>query len=405
MERMYVDEEREALSGTAPSPSGKSTDRKLRESEEGFRLFVESVSDYAIFMLDTEGYIQTWNRGAQRLKGYQAEEIIGRHFSTFYPSSDLDNRKPERELEIAIRDGRVEDEGWRVRKDGTTFWASVVITALFGPDGTLRGFGKVTRDLTARKQTEDALRRVLEREREGAARLRELDQMKTEFVAIVAHDLRSPVHAVRGFVDMLLDRGEAMGEEQRRQVLEAIRRSSQTLAALIEDILEVSQIESGEFKIERTELDVGAVLRRAVAALEPSAAEREISIDVNERTPKAFADEQRTWQVMTNLLSNALKFSGTEGAVAAGVDPGPEGRHVIVWVRDDGVGVKPEDIPKLFQRFSRVGSQGGAKGTGLGLYICKRLVEAQGGTISVESEPEQGSTFSFTLPAFEEARV
>ena len=371
-------------------------EQELRQSEERLRLMIDSVSDYAIFMLDPGGHIMSWNNGANRLKGYRAEEIIGQHFSRFYSEEDKRDGKPERELEIAIRDGRVEDEGWRIRKDGSRFWANVVITALFS-GGELRGFGKVTRDLTDRKQNEDALRGILQREQETAIRLRELDHMKNEFVAIVAHDLRSPITAVRGFAELLLKTHATQDLAQQRTALEAIERNASALSALIDDILEVSQIESGEMRVQKVPFDVAPLLSRVTTSVVSGGSQR-VSIEHGE-LPQAFADEHRLWQVLTNLLSNALKFSEPDDPVELRATA--DDAEITISVKDKGVGIAKDDLPRLFQRFSRVGAAEKGTGTGLGLYICKRLVEAQGGRIWVESTPGLGSTFSFTIPRAE----
>ena len=374
----------------------KRGEETVRDSEQRFRLLVESVNDYAIFMLDPEGNIESWNAGAQRLKGYSPDEIIGRHFSIFYSAEDVRAGKPERELRDALRAGRVEDEGWRIRKDGSRFWANVLITALHTDDGKLRGFAKVTRDLTDRKRSEDALRGVLERERATAERLRELDRLRQEFIAMVAHDLRSPMTVANGFAELIVDQWANITDEQKVEYLHRIQRTLKGLHTLVEDILEVSQIDAGQLDVRSAPFDLAAVLQRAAG--EVSGNQDRVRITVHPGAETAIGDERRTWQVVSNLVSNALKFSPPdepveiEAAVAEGV--------VAVTVRDRGPGIPPEDQPRLFQRFSRLRpAPSGASGSGLGLYIAKSLVERQGGRIWVESEPDAGSTFGFSLRA------
>ena len=371
----------------------------IRESEERFRLLVDSAEDYAIFMLDPDGRVVSWNTGAQRLKGYRPDEIIGRHFSQFYPTEDVRAGKPEDELAVALAEGRVEDEGWRVRKDGSRFWANVVISSLRDNSGKLRGFAKVTRDLTDRKMAEDALRGILERERQTANRLRELDQMRNQFVAMVAHDLRSPLTVIAGFTQLLRSEWETTSPERRVDFLDRIDRSVRGLQSLLDDVLQVSTIESGELVYDIAPTDVGAILRGVVEQLVAPTEMARVVIDAPNDLPLAMADERRVWQVVGNLVSNAIKFSpsGSPIEVSARLDEG----EVYVSVRDHGPGVAPEDQPRIFERFSQlpIASRLAESGTGLGLFIAKSLVEEQGGSIGVESEPGQGALFWFALPA------
>jgi PAS domain S-box-containing protein len=363
-----------------------------------FELLVASVVDYAIFLLDAEGRVASWNPGAQRLKGYPAEEILGQHFSRFYPMEDVEAGKPERELAGATAQGRIEDEGWRVRKDGSLFWANVVITALRDEDGTLLGFAKITRDLTERKRAEDVLRESEAREREAAVRLRQLDQMKNEFVAMVAHDLNSPLAVATGFVDLVLSGWDELGDAEKRSHLERVRRTTVSLTALVNDILSVGRIESGELDIERQPFDLSALLHRAASEGAPPDRSDRIRVQVEAGAPMAMGDERRVWQVVMNLLSNALKFSPTDRPVELRLSL--EGAELVVSVRDHGSGIASGERERVFERFVRVAQPetAGARGSGLGLYISRSLIEAQGGRIWVESEIGRGAMFRFTLP-------
>jgi PAS domain S-box-containing protein len=369
-------------------------EEKLRQSEERFRLMVQSVVDYAIFMLDPGGYISTWNEGAHRLKGYEPEEIIGRHFSIFYPPEDAG--LPERLLARAAREGRVEAEGWRVRKDGTRFWADVVITALRGPDGGLRGFAKVTRDLTDRKRADDALHEALRRERDAANQLRHADRARQDLVAIVAHDLRSPVSVLHGTADMLLRDWPTLDEESRLQMLRMMLASSSRLRALVEDALEVVRLGGGSIRYEVAPMDVTSTVLRAAGDVDPR--HERIVVHAPDAPVNVCGDEMRVWQATVNLLSNALKFSPPEATVDIDITAGAD--TATVAIADHGVGIAPEDQPKLFQRFSRLGNSEGRRpeGSGLGLYITRSLILAQGGELRVQSQPGEGSVFSFTLP-------
>ena len=377
------------------------TDRRrdeelLRESEERFRLLVNSVADYAIFLLDPDGRVASWNLGAERLKGYRADEVIGRHFSVFYPPEEVRAGTPQQLLRTALESGRVESEGWRLRQDGSRFWASVVITVLHSPDGTHRGFAKVTKDLTDRKRNEDALRSVLERERAAADRLRELDRIRTGVFEIVTHDLRAPLGVIQGVTELLRAEWSNASDETKLQHLTRISARAAVMSELVEDLMSMIRIESGQLDVERRPFDVAEVLDRAIAdALAEEHGDRvriTVAGDVH-----ALGDERRTWDVLSNLLTNAAKFSPVAGPIE--VDVRREGHLVVVAVSDSGPGIPADEQHLVFERFSRLTSSRGIPGSGLGLFIAKSLVEAQGGTISVRSAIGAGSTFRFTLPA------
>jgi PAS domain S-box-containing protein len=381
------------------------TDRRrgeeaLRLSEERFRLLVGSVADYAIFMLDVDGHVMSWNLGAERLKGYRADEIVGRHFSAFYGDEDQRAGRPGKQLATALAEGRAEDEGWRIRKDGTRFWANVVITALRTSDGRLVGFGKVTRDLTQRKRAEDALRGVLERERDAAARMRELDDARRELVAIVAHDVRAPVNVLGGLVELLREDWPSMTDADRDDLLRRIGARARSVGALVDDVLDVVRMESGEFAVDLHATDVVAAVRRAVDDLGEEAARVELRVD-DGAPAMVWADEQRVWQVVMNLLTNALRFSDPDQPVSLHV----RGRagELLVTVEDHGPGVPEVQRASIFDRFSRAPTADGRRsGSGLGLYICRRIVEALDGAIWVDAAPGGGAAFSFTLPTAED---
>ncbi|HET9767463.1 MAG TPA: PAS domain S-box protein, partial [Thermoanaerobaculia bacterium] len=384
------------------------TDRKqaeeaLRLSEERLRLLVEGVSDYAIFMLDAEGKVATWNTGAQRLKGYRADEIVGRHFSTFYPEEARARRWPQQELELATRDGRFEDEGWRLRKDGSRFWANVVITALRDADGKLQGFAKVTRDLTERRAAEEGLRRAygnLERRvEERTAELTARDRHKDEFLAMLGHELRNPLAPIRNALEILKLQGVPATARSQAQAL--IERQVQHLVRLVDDLLDVSRIMQGKIELRHERIALATVVERAIETAQPTIDARGHRLAVSLPPAPVFihGDLIRLAQVLSNLLVNAAKYTPQAGEIALTATTGSD--QLRISVKDTGIGMPPELLPKVFEFFvqgsrSLERSQGGL---GIGLTLVKRLVEMHGGTVAAHSAGiGKGSELVVDLP-------
>lgn len=368
----------------------------LRESEERFRLLVQGVRDYAIFMLDPKGNISTWNTGAQRIKGYTAEEIIGKHFSIFYTKEDLDDGKPARELRIATKTGVYEEEGWRLRKDGTRFWANVVITALRKPDGTLAGFAKVTRDLTERRAEQE---RAIEAARQAAIS-DEANRAKSDFLAAMSHELRTPLNAIGGYTDLLAMGVRGPVTPEQLEDLERIKRSQQHLLGIINDILNFSRIEAGQTTYDLTAVPMSEVMDGVGHMIEPQAAAKGLKFKVNECQPKvvAWADRPKVEQILINLLSNAVKFT-SQGEVTLQCE-WHDAQSVAVTVADTGVGIPADQLERIFEPFVQVGRSltQGHEGTGLGLAISRDLARAMGGDVQVTSEIDKGSRFRLILP-------
>jgi hypothetical protein len=374
-------------------------EQTLRESEERFRLLVESVRDYAIFMLDTEGRVASWNAGAQRIKGYRADEIIGRHFSVFYRKEDVQSRHPAHELKIAIAEGRYEEEGWRLRKDGTLFWAGVTITAIRDGSGTLRGFAKVTRDLTVRRE---AAKQELQLFREQTARTEaeKANQVKDEFLAVLSHELRTPLNAIVGWAHLLRSPGR-LAPEQFARGLDAIERNATIQNQLVSDVLDISRITSGKVRLSPRRVDANDIIVAAMDSVRLAADAKRI--DLRSRLPSepqfVWADPDRLQQVVWNLLSNAVKFTPAGGRVEASLSL--RDSRVEMAVSDTGVGIRPDFLPHVFDSFRQADSSSTRAhgGLGLGLAIARRLVELHGGEIEAQSEGEgQGATLTVKLP-------
>jgi PAS domain S-box-containing protein len=360
-----------------------------------YRLLIESVRDYAIFALDATGHVLSWNLGAQRFKGYAADEIIGRHFSTFYPAEDIAAGKPAWELEVATRDGRVEDEGWRIRKDGTRFWALVVITALRDETGALVGFAKVTRDLTERKANEE--RAIADARRIAEAQT--ANRAKSEFLAAMSHELRTPLNAISGYADLILAGvGGEVGEQQ-RDYLERIRRSQQHLLSIINDILNFSRIEAGHLTYELAPVSLCSVIDAVMPMVEPQAANRELELQGHTGNDAiAKADRSKVEQILLNLLSNAVKFTPPGGRVSLQCEE--VGDRALLRVTDSGTGIPADRLTAIFEPFVQVGRSlnNPHEGTGLGLAISRDLARGMGGDLTVESRVGEGSTFTLALP-------
>ena len=369
----------------------------LEQSEERFRLLVQTVRDYAIFMLDPTGHIATWNAGAQRIKGYTEEEITGQHFSIFYPWGDKQSGKPARELEIAIRTGVYEEEGWRVRKDGSRFWASVVITALRHPDGSLAGFAKVTRDLTERRALQE---RALSDARR-AAEAETANRIKGEFLAAMSHELRTPLNAIAGYADLMLMGVSGPVTPEQRSHLQRIGRSQQHLLGIINDLLNFSRLEAGRVSFDLGSVDFKDVADSVVPMVVPQANAKKLSLSTScDCTRPGYADRSKVEQILLNLLSNAVKFTDEGGSID--VTCGVNAHHAWLAVRDTGAGIPEHAIERIFAPFVQVGRglANPKEGAGLGLSISRELARGMGGDLTVQSREGIGSTFTLTLPLY-----
>jgi len=369
----------------------------LRASEERFRVLVQSVKDYGIFMLDPSGRVVSWNEGARRIKGYEAEEILGKHFSTFYPPDVAASGHPDHELQIARREGRYEEEGWRVRKDGTRFWANVIITALFGEDGNLIGFAKVTRDLTERRLAQ-------QREVDDARRLAESEasnRAKTGFLAAMSHELRTPLNAIAGYAQLMQEGVGGDVSDQHHDYLTRIRNSQQHLLGIVNDLLNYSKLEAGGVTYERDLVLAHEVMDGVVAMVTPQIERKRLHLSRGGCAPDvvAIADRLKVEQVVLNLLSNAVKFTPEGGTIT--VSCGRDDKSVTIAVRDTGPGIPEDKLEAIFDPFVQLGRTLTSKheGAGLGLAISRDLARAMDGDVSVESVEGQGAEFTLRLPA------
>lgn len=358
-------------------------------TDEAFRLLVENVKDYAICLLDARGHIITWNAGAELLKGYTRDEIIGKHFSVFYGKADLDIKKPQVELDICIREGRVEDEGWRRRKDGSQFWADVVLTTVY-KDGVHVGFGMVTRDLTERKSSESRL----------IAAYEESEKLKSDFLANMSHEIRTPMHGMLSACALLLDTPLTM---KQRDVVGVMDESGQVLLQVIDDILDYSKLTSGNFSMQSGLVGVTSIVTSVVRSLrDTSAPAVHFELFLAPNLPRSVqGDPLRYRQILQNLVSNAAKFTD-KGSIRVGASVESEddsGYTILTEVTDTGIGIPEDAAANLFTPFTQFDGTTTKryKGTGLGLSIAKSLAELMNGRIGYRPNPDRkGSVFWFT---------
>ena len=369
------------------------TDR--REAELRYRILVEGVTDYAIYSLDPKGNITSWNSGAQRIKGYSADEVIGQHFSKFYVPEDAAAGLPQKVLGTAEATGHYEGEGWRVRKDGSRFWSSVVVTPLYDEEGTLVGFSKITRDVTDRKELLDKIQQHAD---ELELRIDERDQTNAELEAFsysVSHDLRAPIRAIEGFTDIVLtdfgDQIPAEAIEHMQHIMQAAGRMNR----LVQDLLNYSRL---------TRIDMVSVPMRLISAINDACLQVEENLRKHvvvqaDPTLQVCANLPTLTQVLFNLINNGLKFYPPGKTPHVEVNAKRDGKKVVASVRDEGIGIAAEHQERIFNVFERLHSISAYPGTGIGLAIVKRGITRMGGTVRLESAPGKGSTFYITLPS------
>ncbi len=383
----------------------RAAEAQLHAAEQRFHQLVDAVTDYAIYMLDASGHVATWNAGAQRTKGYARDEILGQSFSVFYTAEDRAAGKPEQVLETVRREGRFEEENWRVRKDGSRFWANVVVTALRDESGEITGFAKVTRDLTAKRAAEEnkqaLLREQLAREASELARIEmeRVNRAKDEFLATMSHELRTPLNAITGWTSIL--RKKPRDEDKLERGLEVIERNAQAQSRLISDLLDVSRIISGKLHLQLAKTEVLPVIVAAADVVRPAAEGKGVRlvVDVDPEVGATVADADRLQQIVWNLLTNAVRFTPRGGRVTITADRAASG--IKICVRDTGVGIAAEHLPLIFERFRQVDSSTTRShgGLGLGLSIVRHLVHAHGGVVEAQSEGVgRGATFTVVLP-------
>ncbi|BAZ40453.1 multi-sensor hybrid histidine kinase [Calothrix sp. NIES-4101] len=405
----------------------------LRQSEERYRLLIEGVTNYAIFMLDPNGNFTTWNIGAERILGYQEAEIIGQPFEQIFSPEATERGQPQQVLTKAVTEGFSKENRWHIRKDGTFFWAHCVITPLRDENGNLRGFSKIMQDITERKQAEEEKEQLLLREQaaravsEAAQSAAETaNRSKDEFLAMVSHELRTPMTAIIGWAGML--QTGVLDEAKVTLALEIIERNANLQMQLIEDLLDISRIVRGELSLSIDLVDLVEVITAAIEVVQSLADTKSIQIEtiLDTSIEKISGDSDRLQQVVLNLLTNAIKFTPNGGRIKVqlskevgnrewacrersqkGVGSGEEfsqpsiPNYVQIQVSDTGKGISADFLPHVFERFCQADSSHtrSDKGLGLGLAIARHVVELHSGTIQAQSQGMgQGATFTVKLP-------
>ncbi len=387
--RNLLEEQAEELTQSLNSLEEEMAERQM--SEERLRLLIDGARDYAIVMLDVDGRVASWNEGATRLKGWSEREILGRHFSLFYPEESVAAGEPRRELELAASGGRIAQEGWRVRKDGSRFLADAIITAIRDGSGRLRGFSKITRDITERKRADELIQTTL-------AELERSNKELEQFAYVASHDLQEPLRMVSSFTQLLAQRYEGQLDEQAKKFIDYAVDGAVRMQRLINDLLAYSRV-STQGKILET-IDSRAALDEALRNLAGSVEESRASVAVDD-LPTVRADATQLSQLFQNLIGNAVKFRAAAAPLIR-ISAGDLGREWRFSVRDNGIGIENQYAEKVFVIFQRLHTRQEYPGTGIGLAICKRIVERHGGRIWFESEPGRGSTFNFTISKGEE---
>jgi PAS domain S-box-containing protein len=379
---------------------------QLREREEQHQRMIAEIQDYAIILLDNEGCIQNWNNGAQLIKGYTPKEIIGKSFRIFYSKEDRSKQLPEQLIAEARESGRVSHEGWRLRKDGSRFWGSVVITALHNPEREVVGFSKVTRDLTERKAYEDSLKASAAQLDLKNKSLERLNGELASFTNVASHDLKEPIRKIRTFAQRIKDllNDPAQVEGYAKKIID----TSARMQSLIEALLSFSQVSEDSGQLE--DVNLNETVTTVKSDLEVLIAEKKASIQTN-KLPVVKGVPHQMHQVFLNLISNALKFSKADEAPVVSIEakrikgpdiPGqiPDGgnQYFHISVKDNGIGFDSQHSTKIFNAFYRLHSKGTYNGTGLGLAIVKKIIQNHNGLITTESEPGRGSVFNIYLP-------
>lgn len=371
----------------------------LRHSEERFRLAVASVVDYAIYMVGADGRVTTWNTGAERMTGYGSPEAIGRTMQQCFTAEQIQRGEPQRQLERAATEGRLENEGWCVRKDGSRYFASCVITPIRDAAGRLTGYLKVARDMTAHKQHEDEVARWnAQLEHRVAERTVQLEAANKELEAFsysVSHDLRAPLRHIDGFVDILQNHAAARLDEEDRHHLQTIADAAKQMGKLIDDLLAFSRM--SRVSLNKRPVNLATLVQEILRPVQRDLKDRQVEWVIGD-LPPVEGDLDLLRQVLLNLIDNALKYTRTRSVARIEIGSTRAAGELIFFIRDNGVGFDMRYVDKLFGVFQRLHRTSEFEGTGVGLANVRRIIHRHGGRTWAEGTVNGGATFYFSLP-------
>ncbi|HVS98634.1 MAG TPA: PAS domain-containing sensor histidine kinase [Puia sp.] len=369
----------------------KQAEKELRASENRFDLLVQHVRDYAIYIIDPEGRVMSWNQGAQYIKGYAADEVIGRSFDMFYTDEENASGEPAFNLRKAVENGHYECIGLRKRKDGSTFYADVVFTAMHDEKGQVSGFIKITKDITGQIHAQEEMRRALDREKE-------LNEMKSKFVTLASHEFKTPLSVILSSTNLIEKYDASDQQPQRLRHIHRIKSNVNNLKQLLNDFLSLERLEEGVVRNNPSLMDPVVAAEEAILDMEGTCKEGQcIDLQIAGSRRPIWVDPHLLRNILNNLLSNSVKYSPEMTLIRLTMAFDQD--IVRISVADQGIGIPAAEQDYLFERFFRAGNTTGISGSGLGLSIVKKYLDLMGGTIGVESEPGKGSVFTVTLPA------
>ena len=366
----------------------KKAEEELRESDARFHLLINNIKDFAIIMMDRKGIITNWYSGAEFIKGYTDVEVIGKPVSIFYTKEDIENGVPELNLKTAAAEGSYETEGWRLRKDGSRFWANVVIRAIYDDEGQVEGFTKVSRDYTLHKKAEDNIKNALEQERE-------LSEMKSNFVTMASHEFRTPLSAILSSTTLLEQYTLTEQQDKRARHIQRIQSSVADLTSLLEEFLSLEKIEQGKVAPHLEQFNIKEFITKFCNKIQNVTKPGQTISYIHTGAEQVAFDPSILRHILTNLTSNAIKYSPENKPILILTQVAND--TITLSVKDDGMGITEEGKKHLFERFYRAANAGNIQGTGLGLHIVKRYVDMVQGTITVKSEEGKGTEFIIEL--------
>lgn len=368
----------------------RTAEKDLEKSERRFSLLVQHIKDYAIFMVDPQGKVMTWNRGAEQIKGYQATEVIGQHVSIFYTAGEIEKGEPQDNLQRAAAEGSFESIGIRKRKDGSEFYADVVLTCMRDEKGEITGYVKITKDISVQMRADEEIKNALQREKD-------LNEMKSRFVTLASHEFKTPLSVILSSTSLIAKYVLTTDQDQRMRHIQRIKSNVKNLRNILNDFLSLEKLEEGVVRNNPVATDPLELAREVMADIEQSCEHgQRVTLETSGAPYIVMVDEMLLRNVLNNLLSNAVKYSPGQSLVRFSLEFLPDNIRYIV--ADSGIGIPIEEQSHLFERFFRASNTGGIGGTGLGLSIVKKYLDLMNGKMQLSSEPGKGTVFTITIP-------